>query len=75
MYDSYVILGIVGADYSHSSQKQKMVRFYGKRLPKKLKTFNAAGDQNWQYFIMLVSDNPVNQPAIYIESRLTFTDV
>lgn len=59
----------------YPNEKLVKLSFSGKKLPKKLKTFNAGGYSNWQYFIMFFTADVVNQAIHVTNWRITYTDV
>lgn len=62
---------------SNTFPEQRLIdlKFSGKRLPHKLRTFNSSGNSNNQYFLYVQTDQLLDPPAIYYQWRYTYTDV
>lgn len=75
MYEKNFWVGHGSIDGVRPAEMRLSLKFSGKRLPHKKKTFNSAGLSDWQTFIMFITDNAVNAPFYYIQERVTYTDV
>lgn len=75
MYERDIMLADIGQDNSLQGQKLLKLKFGGKTLPHKRRTFNGSGASDNQYFLYLQTDQAVNQPVCYYGYRYVFTDV
>lgn len=75
MFDKDYLMASLNQSNTFPEQKIVDLKFSGKRLPHKLRTFNSSGVAANQYFIYLQTDQPLEPPLIYYQWRYTYTDV
>lgn len=75
MYEKDILMADIGQDNSLQGQKLLKLKFGGKTLPHKRRTFNGSGASDNQYFLYLQTDQPINPPVCYYGYRYVFTDV
>lgn len=75
MYERDLLMADIGQDNSMQGQKVIKLKFGGKKMPHKRRTFNGSGASDNQYFLYLQTDQPLNPPVCYYGYRYVFTDV
>lgn len=76
MFQKTYYLARNSSSNTYPEEITRTIKFSGKRLPKKLKTYNAAGFVNWVYFMMIFTSDVVPTAPIHVTNwRLTYTDV